>query len=110
MDADSHKRTRWGKERIARLGFLVGRGFTAQSASRDPIIAATPSIVQRQAQRFGLAFREGGQPIVPPPATDDPYEAAAAKRGMTRDAVIRLFVLAGMKEPVLIDNVIDDGV
>ncbi len=52
------EKTSWTSERVARLGFLVGQGFGARRIAEDPLIASTPNNVHRQAQRFGLAFRD----------------------------------------------------
>lgn len=65
--------------------------------------------MHRQAQRFGLAFREskGAALRLPPEAAG--YDAAAERRGVTRDAVIRLLLLTAGAEPNLLDNILDDG-
>ncbi len=87
----SKQKTIWTAERIARLGFLVGQGFAAQRIADDPLIASTPNNVHRQAQRFGLAFREAmATALRLPPDAAARYDAAAEKRGLTREALIRL--------------------
>lgn len=110
-------KTRWTSQRIARLGFLVGQGFPAKQIAADPVIAAEPASVQRQATRYGLALRD----VLPPPAAAQRclsglpaaaakcYEGAAKKRGLTRDALIRLLVMTAATEPNLLDNILDDG-
>ena len=85
-DIDFIPKTRWTAERIARLGFLIGLGWEAKRVAEDPLIVSTPNNVHRQAQRFGLAFR--AVPVSPlrlPPDAAELYDAAAAKRGMTRE-------------------------
>ncbi len=84
----------WTTERVARLGFLIGQGFAAKRVAEDPLIASTPNNVHRQAQRFGLAFRDT-KPAFPrlPPEAAARYDAAAERRGVTREAVIRLLLL-----------------
>ena len=105
-----HK-SRWTGERIARLGFLLGLGWDANRVAEDPIIASTPNNVHRQAQRFGLAFRAVATACrcLPPDATSH-FEMAAAKRSLTREAMIRLLLLEVAADPNLLDNILDDGV
>jgi hypothetical protein len=104
-------KTRWTGERIARLGFLVGIGWDAKRIAEDPLIASTPNNVHRQAQRFGLAFRAArdikGLHLAPTAA--GVFDAAASKRSLTREAMIRLLVLTVAADPTLLDNVLDDG-
>jgi hypothetical protein len=38
------------------------------------------------------------------------YDAAAAKRGITREAMIRLLLLEVAADPNLLENILDDGV
>ncbi len=105
-----HK-SRWTGERIARLGFLLGLGWDAKRVAEDPIIASTPNNVHRQAQRFGLAFRAAAAAFslrLPPDASRH-FDAAAAKRSLTREAIIRLLLLEVAADPSLIDNILDDG-
>ena len=106
-----HK-SRWTGERIARLGFLLGLGWDAKRVAADPIIASTPNNVHRQAQRFGLAFRAAAAAIslhLPPGATSH-FEAAAAKRSLTREAIIRILLIEIAADPSLLDNILDDGI
>ncbi len=104
-------KTVWTADRIARLGFLVGQGFAAKRIAGDPLIASTPNNVHRQAQRFGLAFREAmAATLRLPPEAAARYDAAAEKRGLTREALIRLLVMTAAAEPHLLDNILDDGV
>jgi hypothetical protein len=106
-----HK-SRWTGERIARLGFLLGLGWDAKRIAEDPIIASTPNNVHRQVQRFGLAFRAAAAAISLrlPDEAAGPFEAAAAKRSLAREAMIKLLLLEVASEPHLIDNILDDGV
>jgi hypothetical protein len=100
-----HK-SRWTGERIARLGFLLGLGWDAKSIAKDPIIASTPNNVHRQAQRFGLAFRAAATAMslrLPADAAGQ-FETAAAKRSLTREAMIKLLLLEVASDPNLIDN------
>ncbi len=106
-----HK-SRWTGERIARLGFLLGMGWEARRIAEDPIIASTPNNVHRQAQRFGLAFRAAAAAMslrLPPDAASH-FDAAASKRGITREAMIRFLLLEVAADPNLLDNILDDGV
>jgi len=106
-----HK-SRWTGERIARLGFLLGLGWEAKRIAEDPIICSTPNNVHRQAQRFGLAFRAAAAALsvrLPPDASSH-YDVAAAKRSLTREAMIRHLLLEIASDPSLLDNILDDGV
>jgi hypothetical protein len=106
----SKPKTSWTTERVARLGFLVGQGFAAKRIAEDPMIASTPNNVHRQAQRFGLAFRDSKPTILHlPPDAAARYDAAAERRGVTREAVMRLLLLTAGAEPNLLDNILDDG-
>ncbi len=106
----SERYSRWTAERIARLGFLLGLGWDARRIADDPLITSTPNNVHRQAQRFGLAFRAaaaGGLRL--PPWAERFYDSAAAKRGLTREGMIRLLLLTVAEDPTLLDNIMDDG-
>jgi hypothetical protein len=104
----SLQRSAWTTARIARLGFLIGQGFAARRIADDPLIASTPNNVHRQAQRFGLAFRDVPGLRLPPEAAAR-CDVAAEKRGLTREALIRLLVSTAAAEPNLLDNILDDG-
>ena len=103
-------KTRWTSERVARLGFLVGQGWDAKRVAGDPLIASTPNNVHRQAQRFGLAFRDSqGSLYRLPGEAGGLYDAAAAKRGLTREGLIRMLLVTAASDAALIDNILDDG-
>ncbi len=105
------RKSRWTGDRIARLGFLLGMGWDARRIAEDPLIASTPNNVHRQAQRFGLAFRAAAAALafrLPPDATQL-YDAAAAKRSLTREAMIKLVLLVIAADPNLLNNILDDG-
>jgi hypothetical protein len=99
--------TRWTSERIARLGFLVGLGLEAKQIAGDPIIDSTPNNVFRQAQRFGLGFREASAAIKG--FATEPLEQAATKRGISYEKLVRNLLHQLSSDPCLIDNVLDDG-
>lgn len=106
----TYPKTRWSVERVARLGFLVGQGWDAKRVAGDPLIASTPNNVHRQAQRFGLAFRDAPLGALRlPPEAGALYDAAAAKRGLTREGLIRVLLITAASEDGLIDNILDDG-
>lgn len=111
IHTEIHK-SRWTGERIARLGFLLGLGWDAKKIAEDPIISSTPNNVHRQAQRFGLAFRAAAaaMSLRLPSEAASRFEAAAAKRSLTREAMIKLLLLEVASDPHLIDNILDDGV
>jgi hypothetical protein len=107
---ESVPKTRWTAERIARLGFLIGLGWEAKRVAEDPLIISTPNNVHRQAQRFGLAFRAvPASPLRLPPEASELYEMAAAKRGLTREALIRQLLVVAAEDQTLLDNILDDG-
>ncbi len=65
--------------------------------------------MHRQAQRFGLAFRDAtATSLRLTPEAAARYDAAATKRGLTREALIRLLLLVAADEPNLLDNILDD--
>lgn len=111
MVATEIHKARWTGERIARLGFLLGMGWDAKRIADDPIIASTPNNVHRQAQRFGLAFRAAAASLSLrlPPEAASLYDAAATKRSLTREAMIRLLLMVVASDPNLLDNILDDG-
>lgn len=97
----------WTRDRVARLGFLVGQGHDAARVASDPAVATTPGNVRRQANRFGLLLREAADRRLPDEVRAR-LEAAAARRGISRDRLIRLLVIAAGSDPSLIDNILDD--
>ncbi len=108
---DIAPKTRWTAERVARLGFLIGLGWDAKRVAEDPLIISTANNVHRQAQRFGLAFRAvPPSPLKLPSEAADLYDAAAAKRGLTREALIRQLLMVAAEDASLLDNILDDGV
>ncbi len=101
------RRRHWTAERVARLGFLIGLNWDAGRIAADPLIASTANNVHRQAHRFGLAFREASSRL--PPSAAALYDAAAARRGLTRDGLIQQLLVAAAEDASLIDNILDDG-
>ena len=95
-------RQRWTGERIARLGFLAGLGWTAKKIADDPLIRSTPNNVYRQAARFGIALSDGPQGHVSvrlPVANMAVVDRAAAAAGLMRDAYLRRWMIAATAEP-----------
>ena len=95
-------RNRWTYERVARLGFLAGLGWTAQKIADDPLIKTTANNVYRQAHRFGIALSDGPQGQIcirlPLPNMAVVDRAAQAAR-ITRDAYVRRYMIAATAEP-----------
>lgn len=107
---ESISKAKWTSARIARLGFLVGCGFQAKAIAEDQIIAATPNNVHRQARRFGLSFRDVKKSSIQlVPHLGAKYDAAAARRGIGREDIIKLLLETIAAEPNLLENVLDDG-
>jgi len=100
-------KTRWTDERIARLGFLVGLGWSGERIAADPLIRSTTNNIHRQAQRFGLRFRAAHQTDLKKPVRDI-LDSAAEKRGVTLDKLVQLILTTLAQEPNLIDSVLDD--
>jgi hypothetical protein len=87
--------------------FWSGRVLAPNASPR--LIASTPNNVHRQAQRFGLAFRDAmATALRLPPEAAARSDAAATKRGLTREALIRHLLLVAADEPNLVDNILDD--
>ncbi len=101
-------KTRWTDERIARLGFLVGLGWSGERIAADPLIRSTTNNIHRQAQRFGLRFRAASATQLQKPIREV-LDAAAMKRGITQEKLIQLILATLAQEPTLIDNILDDG-
>lgn len=106
-------RLRWLDQRIARLGFLIGLGWDVKRVAGDPIIACLPNNVYKQAQRLGLSFRETASMIVSLQSTHDfpadRFDKPAIKRGLTREGLVNRLLLEIVNDPILIDNILDDG-
>ena len=103
-------RIAWTGDRIARLGFLIGLGWEARRIAEDPLIASTANNVHRQAQRFGLAFRDvPAAPTKLPAHVGAHFDRAAARRSLTRESLIRLLLIVTADDPGLLDNILDDG-
>src|ERR1700747_208246 len=103
--------SRWTWPRIARFGYLVGLGWDAERIAKDPIVRSTKSSLHLQEQRLGLSFLTSsveGQ-ITLTPAADEHDEAAPAKRGLTRTALIRVLLHEIASEEHLLQNIMDDG-
>jgi hypothetical protein len=97
----------WTAARIARLGYLVGLGWSSKDIARDPLISAEPNNVYRQVHRFGLSFRAAAVACsVAPEGSAEALDAAAVKRGLTPEQLI-MRLLAEM-DSTLIDNILDD--
>ena len=100
----SRPRQAWTYERAARLGFLIGLGWTAKRIAADPLIRSTPNNVYRQANRLGLAMSDAPQGHVAirlPLATSGAYDRAAARAGITREALVRRVVIIAAEHHLL---------
>lgn len=97
----------WTRDRVARLGFLIGLGLDAEGIAHDPVIHSSPGNVRRQANRFGLALREAEDRRLSPEICDR-LDTAARRRGLSREELIRTLVLVAGSDPSLLDNILDD--
>jgi hypothetical protein len=96
------KRRAWTRERVARLAFLAGQGWTAKQIAADPLVSATPNNVQRQANRFGILLSDGPQGQVAlqlPIATTAVIDRAAASVNQTRGAFLRQWLIRCASDP-----------
>ena len=100
-------RSTWSGARLARFGFLVGLGWDSRAIAEDPQIGSTPTNVRVQARRFGLTLR-GATGFRLPYSVLGRYEAAAARRGLSRDDLLHLILINAGAEDALIDNILDD--
>ncbi len=99
----------WTAERVARLGFLMGLGWDVKRIAQDFIIHSTPANVYRHAQKFGLSFRTANVMGVPFPESFFPVlDEAALRRGITRERLVQYLLETIVREPILIDNILDD--
>jgi hypothetical protein len=96
-------RSDWSPERIARLGFLIGLGWSAERIATDPIIHSTANNVHRQAHRFGLSFRNGAAL-----RKGAAFQIAAVKRGIDSEELVSRLLQEIDASPTLIDNILDD--
>ncbi len=97
----------WTRDRVARLGFLVGLGLDVEGIAHDPVIDSSPGNVRRQVNRFGLALREAEDRRLSPEICDR-LDVAARRRGLSREELIRTLVLVAASDPSLLDNILDD--
>ena len=97
----------WTRDRVARLGFLVGLGLDVEGIAHDPVIDSSPGNVRRQVNRFGLALREAEDRRLSPDICDR-LDTAARRRGLSREELIRTLVLVAASDPSLLDNILDD--
>jgi hypothetical protein len=122
--------SKWSAEQVARLGFLVGLGWSAKRISEDPILFCSSRDVYKRASRYGLSFLEAramAASDLPPEAHDwigeaagrptclaqgrlahDRFGEAAKKRGLTRTGLGRRLLREIAMDPHLVDNILDD--
>ena len=92
----------WTGERIARLGFLAGQGWSAKKIALDPLICSTANNVYRQAHRFGIALSDGPQGQICVRLPTGPlavYDSGARRAQQSRDMFIRRFLIAKAADP-----------
>ena len=97
----------WTRDRIARLGFLVGLGLDVEGIAHDPGVGPSPGNVRRQVSRFGLTLRVANERRLPPDIRRQ-LDSAARHRGLSRDELIHTLVLIAGSDPTLIANILDD--
>ena len=97
----------WSPARVARLGFLVGLGWSAPDVGRDPLVGASSQAVRAQARRLGLGFRDAAGFRLPHAILGRLAEAAD-RRGLERGALIHRLLMNAGSDDDLIDNILDD--
>ena len=98
----------WSKERIAKLGFLVGRGWDSKAIAEA--LRVSPGAVYTCVRRLGLRFRGGSEVLV---VELDPYEisalkSTAAKLNLTHVELAAKILKICAKEPDLVANILDE--
>lgn len=98
----------WRKERIARLGFLVGRGKSADEIAIE--LGTSSSSVCQQANRLGLLFRDVTNELVVTlsPRAAEVLSAEAKARDCTAAELVKRILEICATEPHLLGNILDD--
>jgi len=79
---------RWSRQRLVRMAYLMGAGFTIGEIARDPLVAAQyEHSVRVTASRFGVAMRSRDFTISVDRVARRDLDAAARMRGMTASAL-----------------------
>jgi hypothetical protein len=99
----------WPKQRIARLGFLVGRGKSADEIATE--LETSSNNVSQQANRLGLLFRDPDEIVVTlsPPAAKVLSDEAKARDCTVAELVKRILEICATEEHLL-GNILDDDV
>ncbi len=115
----SRRLPKWTPERVARLKNLIELGLRPEVIAKDPLINTTAESVSRKARRLRIAFAPSDRPAFSTIANDAAakasskayihFDAAARKRGLSRVALARRLLREIAADPVLIENVLDDG-
>lgn len=105
----AHSPMQWTCRRIARLGFLIGLGWSAKRVAEDSIIATDPNNVHQRAKEFGLSFREAQTLSLDlSPEAHRRFGDAAERRGLSRDGFACLLLRVIAEHPYLAENILDD--
>lgn len=111
------RQRQWTPERIARLRALADLGWRPERIARDPlIIPASAESVGRQARRLHISFRKipvaktsKAAAVAVPSKAYTHFGVAAAKRGLSREALAHRLLMEIASDPNLIANILDDG-
>ncbi|MGA9136985.1 MAG: hypothetical protein WBZ39_03495 [Methylovirgula sp.] len=108
MDLGLLKFHTWSNDRIAMLGFLVGRGWDSKAIAEA--LRVSPGAVYKCVRRLGLRFRGGLEVLV---VELDPYEISAlkgiaAKMNLTPIELAAKILKICAKEPDLVANILDE--
>jgi hypothetical protein len=98
----------WSARRAARLGYLVGRGLSAEAICDDPVVAASRLSLKHVVSRWGIPLDVGAGVVTLPDDVRRGLDGAARRRRTTVEA-LALAVLQAVTRDRLVDAVIDDG-
>lgn len=91
----------WTPDRVARLGFLIGRELPAKDIAQS--MGSTETAVRRQAARMGLRFSDSRWPRL------RTFELLAKAKGISYDRFVERFLGIVDKEPTLVINLLDES-
>jgi hypothetical protein len=105
------QRLLWNERRIARFGFLVGRGLQAEAVAQE-LPACSAATVYKHARIFGISFREAERRICLRLSLSSlaPLRPAAEARGCSVEELAARMLKVIAADPSLVNPVLDDGV
>lgn len=92
-------------KKAARIGYLMGQGWSARRIANDPEISTTPMAVYKRAAEYGLGFNSVR---LIHPDLETQLDVAAVKRGTTKEDIWNRLICELRMFPALIDNILGD--